>query len=139
MKMKKFALSLVAVAACTGAFRAYESYQQSGESDALLAENVEALSNAEWDDMYDVRGDKNGKCFKYTHTDAPCTKHTDCVVTNYTLVPGGYTYQKIQVKAIVAWRYYKWTESYGRCPSGYTRYGINESVKELPAEHNWVD
>ena len=47
MKMKKFALSLVAVAACAGAFRAYESYQQSGESNALLAENVEALSNLE--------------------------------------------------------------------------------------------
>ena len=42
--MKKFALSLVAVAACAGAFRAYESYQQIGESDALLAENVLALS-----------------------------------------------------------------------------------------------
>ena len=45
--MKKFALSLVAVAACAGAFRAYESYQQSGNSDALLAENVEALSDPE--------------------------------------------------------------------------------------------
>ena len=45
--MKKFALSLVAVAACAGAFRAYESYQQSGESDALLAENIEALSDSE--------------------------------------------------------------------------------------------
>ena len=37
----------MAVAACAGAFGAYESYQQSGESDALLAENVEALSNVE--------------------------------------------------------------------------------------------
>ena len=47
-KLKKFALSLVAVAACAGAFGTYESYQQSGESDALLAENVEALSDSEW-------------------------------------------------------------------------------------------
>lgn len=36
------------VAACAGAFGAYENYQQSGESDALLAENVEAMSNTEW-------------------------------------------------------------------------------------------
>lgn len=47
MKLKKFALSLVVLAACAGAFGTYESYQQSGESDALLAENVEALSDSE--------------------------------------------------------------------------------------------
>ena len=47
-KVKKIALSLVAVAACAGAFGAYENYQQSGESDALLAENVEAMSDSEW-------------------------------------------------------------------------------------------
>ena len=46
-KKNKLALSLVAVAACAGAFGTYENYQQSGESDALLAENVEALSNGE--------------------------------------------------------------------------------------------
>ena len=46
--MKKFALSLVVLAACAGAFGAYENYQQSGESDALLAENIEALSGGEW-------------------------------------------------------------------------------------------
>ena len=47
-KIKHFALSLVAVAACAGAFGTYENYQQSGESNALLAENVEAMSNTEW-------------------------------------------------------------------------------------------
>ena len=46
-KNTKLVLSLVAVAACAGAFGTYESYQQSGESDALLAENVEALSSSE--------------------------------------------------------------------------------------------
>ena len=50
-KLKKFALSLVAVAACAGAFGTYEIYQQSGESDALLAENIEALSGGEWDSV----------------------------------------------------------------------------------------
>ncbi len=47
-KLKMFALSLVAVAACAGAFGTYECYQQSGESNALLAENVEALSQKEF-------------------------------------------------------------------------------------------
>ena len=51
-KLQKLVLSLVAVAACAGAFGTYENYQQSGESNALLAENVEALSQKEcpdWD------------------------------------------------------------------------------------------
>ena len=47
-KVQKLALSLVAVAACAGAFGAYGNFQQSGESNALLAENVEAMSNTEW-------------------------------------------------------------------------------------------
>ena len=47
-KLQKLVLSLVAVAACAGAFGTYENYQQSGESNALLAENVEAMSNTEW-------------------------------------------------------------------------------------------
>ena len=51
--MKKFALSLVAVAACAGAFRAYGSYQSGSESYALLAENVEALSAGDfWNDLW---------------------------------------------------------------------------------------
>ena len=61
--MKKFALSLVAVAACAGAFRAYESYQQSGESDALLAENVEALSDSEPSPMKCTRPKVCGSCY----------------------------------------------------------------------------
>ena len=60
-KFKKLALSLVAVAACAGAFGTYESYQQSGESNALLAENVEALSNHE-------------SCGGYTRSTGPCYK-----------------------------------------------------------------
>ena len=47
MKPKLFLLSLVVAAAGVGAFRAYESYQLSDESEALLAENIEALSSEE--------------------------------------------------------------------------------------------
>ena len=74
--MKKFALSLVAVAACAGAFRAYESYQQSGESDVLLAENVEALSYEENKSKYHVfhftyinptTGFATNKCCAYSY------------------------------------------------------------------------
>lgn len=70
-KTKKFALSLVAVAACARAFGTYECYQQSGEYDALLAENVEALSFVE-------TKDSNLRSFPCYHTSGTeCRYSTD--------------------------------------------------------------
>lgn len=148
MTKKVFALPLVAV--CAGVFLAFENYQLSNESNALLAENVEALSNQEspaWNDKYEVKGEKNGQCVKFESTHSPCPERgkkpiyhgKNCDIVTYSKVMSGYTYKKKWVNALEVCLYDKWKDEYGRCSPGYTKYGLGVEVPVPPQEHTYAD
>lgn len=147
----KSTIVVVAVAASSlGAWRAYSAYEVTDNT--LLVENIEALSEVSDPgagpfDKYDVKGEKNGKCIKFTSTHAPCPdrgpnppKHgRRCDIVTYSKVEGGYTYKKKQVSAPEVMFYDKWKDEYGKCPPTYTRYGMSTNVTTPDQEHSYAD
>lgn len=153
--MKKFLLKSTILGVAVGvsglgAWRAYNAYEMTDNT--LLVENIEALSEASEPgaspfDMYDVKGEKNGKCIKFTSTHAPCPQRGSnppnhgekCDIITFSKVEGGYTYQKKQVGALVVVFYEKWKDAYGRCPSTFTKYDIHTPVPIPNQEHTYAD
>lgn len=145
----KSTLAVVAVAtSCLGAWKAYKVYGIHDTS--LLMENLEALTldgdAGALDDMYEVKGDKNGKCIKFKSFHSVCPergsqpeKHGDkCEIVTYTTENGGFTYEKKMVNTFLTPFYDKWESKYGRCPNTYTRYDLEATVLPPPTEHTYA-
>lgn len=147
----KSTIVVVAVAASSlGAWRAYSAYEMTDNT--LLVENIEALSEVSDPgagpfDMYDVKGEKNGKCIKFTSTHTPCPERGSnppkhgrrCDIVTFSKVEGGYTYKKETVSAMFVMFYDQWEDKYGKCPSTYTRYDIDTPVPTPDQEHSYAD
>ena len=148
-KYLKFVI-LIAVMTASGLGTYHAYHVNEVTDDALLAENLEALSNPEapdWDDEYDVKGDPDGKCIKFTSEHNVCPERGEppvkhgkhCDIVTYKVVEGGYTYKKKRVIAAKVAFYSKWKDEYKRCKSGYTKHGLDEIITPPETDHTYAD